>query len=104
MNAGDWKDMIVAIQNGDYDLVKYHISQGFDPNYHHPEMLTSPLAESIEIEHVGITELLLKNGADPKKNIGFSKDNAFKIAKVKRNKEILVLIRSFMPKKRWRLW
>ena len=32
MSGGDWKEMLVAVQDGNLSLVKYHLSQGADPN------------------------------------------------------------------------
>ncbi|MEM6299840.1 MAG: hypothetical protein AAF740_14215 [Bacteroidota bacterium] len=40
MAAGDWKDLLAATQNNDLELVKYHLKQGVDINYQHPEFLT----------------------------------------------------------------
>lgn len=43
MAAGDWKEMLIASQEGNLDLVRYHIRMGENPNYQHPEFLTTPL-------------------------------------------------------------
>jgi ankyrin repeat protein len=93
MAAGDWKDMFQATQNGDLDLVKYHIQKGVNPNYQHPEILTTPLIESIESGHIEITKFLLKNGSDPRLKAGFSTDTPMKVAKRLKNKEAVILLK-----------
>lgn len=66
MSGGDWKAMFKGIQEGDFELVKYYLRVGIDPNYQHPEFMASPLIESIRYNNIEITKLLLDNGADPK--------------------------------------
>ena len=51
MAAGDWKEMLVAAQSGDLALVRYHIRMGENPNYQHPEFLTTPLIEAATFGH-----------------------------------------------------
>lgn len=66
MSAGDWKDLFQAASQGKIDLVKYHIENGVDPNYQHPEILMTPLVESIKKGHADVALFLIDNGADPK--------------------------------------
>lgn len=65
MSAGNWKDMFKAAQSGDLPTLSYHIEQGADPNYQHPEVLSTPLVESIKQGHIEIVDYLLNKGADP---------------------------------------
>jgi len=65
MSGGDWKAMFKGIQEDDFELVKYYLKMGIDPNYQHPEFMALPLAESIRFNNLEITELLLLNGAKP---------------------------------------
>ncbi|WP_413289363.1 ankyrin repeat domain-containing protein [Bdellovibrio sp. HCB337] len=65
MSAGDWKEMYKAATSGDLGLVQYHIQNGVDPNYQHPEILSTPLVAAIIAGHVDIAKFLLENGADP---------------------------------------
>jgi len=93
MAAGDWKEMLIASQTGDLKLVRYHISMGENPNYQHPEFLTTPLIEAATFGHKEIVEYLLANGADPKIKAGFSADTALKMAKNNGHKEIVMLLK-----------
>ena len=92
MAAGDWKDLLYACQNGDLELVKYHIKGGVNPNYQHPELLTTPLIASIENANADITKFLLENGADPHLKAGFSTDTPMLVAKRLSNKEAIKLL------------
>lgn len=65
MSGGDWKAMFKAVQENDIELVRFYLNSGIDPNYQHPEFMALPLAESIRYNNIEITELLLKNGANP---------------------------------------
>ena len=95
MAGGDWKEMLTATQNGDLDLVKYHLQMGVDPNYQHPELMTTPLIESIEFGHLEIAEFLLKNGADPRIKAGFSSDTALSVARRNKNKAAIKLLKAY---------
>jgi len=98
MAAGDWKDLLKAVQEDDLTLVQYHINNGVNPNYQHPEFLTTPLIESIEYERLEIVRFLLENGADPELKAGFSADTPLKVAKRKKNKELIQLVRKYTKK------
>lgn len=65
MSAGDWKDLYQAAVAGDLALVRYHISEGVNPNYQHPEILCTPLVTSLIHGHRDIAHHLLAHGADP---------------------------------------
>lgn len=95
MSAGDWKEMLYASQTGDLTLVKYHIEKGVNPNYQHPELLTTPLIESIEHGHSNITKFLLENGADPHLKAGFSTDTPLKVAKQYKNTAAIQLLKPY---------
>ena len=97
MAAGDWKDLLLAAQNGDLELGKYHIKEGVNPNYQHPELLTTPLIVSIENFHLEVTQFLLDNGADPHLKAGFSNDSPMLVAKRYKNKEARKLLAPYYP-------
>ena len=99
MAAGDWKDMLKGIQMGDFELVKYYLKEGVDPNYQHPEFLTTPLIESIENGHIEITKLLLDSGADPHLKVGLSDDTPWKVAKKMKCKDTIDLLEPFYRSK-----
>ena len=97
MAAGDWKDLLSGIQNGNLALVRYHIEQGVDPNYQHPEFLTTPLIESTEQGQYEIAEYLLENGADATIKAGFSNDSPLKVAQGMGNEKLVKLIQQYLP-------
>lgn len=66
MSAGDWKEMYLAATNGNLELVRYHIEREVNPNYQHPEILSTPLVAAIVAGHDEIALYLLEHGADPK--------------------------------------
>ena len=99
MAAGDWKDMLKGAQEGDLELVIYHIKMGVDPNYQHPEFLTTPLIESAQFGHLEITQYLLDNGADPNIKAGFSGDTALSVAKQFKQKAIVKLLKKHTKRK-----
>lgn len=96
MSAGDWKDMLQAAETGDLELLKYHLSNDVNPNYQHPELLTTPLIVSIENGHIELVRHLLENGADPYLKAGFSADSLLSVAKARRQKEIVKLIKQHL--------
>lgn len=65
MSAGDWKDLYAAAVAGDLARVRYHLAQGVDPNYQHPEVLCTPLVASVIHGHDVVAHCLLEHGADP---------------------------------------
>lgn len=65
MSGGDWKDMYDAAVAGDELRLQYHIKQGVNPNYQHPEVMCTPLVASLIHGHDDIAIFLLNNGADP---------------------------------------
>lgn len=95
MSGGDWKEMLVAVQMGNLDLVKYHISEGIDVNYEHPELMTTALIESIQYDQLEIAEVLLEHGASPNQNAWLSRDNPLKIAKQQQKKGFIQLFKSY---------
>ena len=65
MDGGNWKEMFNAACEGDLDLVRYHVTNGVDVNYAHPEFLSTPLVASILARQEAVALLLLESGADP---------------------------------------
>ena len=98
MSAGDWKDMLHAAETGNLPLLKYHMNQDVNPNYQHPELLTTPLIVGIENGQEEVVRYLLENGADPTLKAGFSNDSPLKVAKSLKNKAVVKLIKAFIKK------
>lgn len=63
--GGDWKELFGAAETGDLELLDYHLRQGIDPNYAHPEYLATPLVAAIMAGQIEAARMLLANGAQP---------------------------------------
>ena len=94
MSGGDWKEMLVAVQKGNIELVNYYISEGIDVNYEHPELMTTALIESVQFDQLEIARLLMEHGADPSQNAWLSKDNPLTIANQQQKEAFIQLFKS----------
>ena len=94
MSGGDWIETYTACQKGDLELVKYHIENGIDLNYMHPEILTTFLMESIRSGHLSITEYLLENGANIMIKDYWTGETAISIAEKLKDKSFINLLNS----------
>lgn len=65
MSGGDWKELFRAACEGDIELVRYHVKNGVDVNYAHPEFLSTPLVACILEKQEAVAALLLDHGANP---------------------------------------
>lgn len=65
MSGGDWKELFNAACEGDLALVQYHVKNGVDVNYAHPEFLSTPLVACILAGQEGVALYLLEHGANP---------------------------------------
>jgi uncharacterized protein len=65
MEGGNWKEMFNAACEGDLELVKYHVKNGVDVNYAHPEFLSTPLVACALEGHETVALYLLESGANP---------------------------------------
>lgn len=92
MSHGNWKDIFKAVQNNDFELVRFYVLDGVDINYQHPEYFTNILFESIRLGQHAITKYLLENGADIEIKELYSQKNAIEIAKELNNEIALDLI------------
>ena len=66
MQSGDFKAFIQSILDGNTSQVEYYLSEGIDPNYNHPEIMTTALVEAVRLENLEIVLTLLNYDADPK--------------------------------------
>lgn len=64
MSAGDWKDMFLAACDGDLELVRFHLANGVDVDFVHPEFQSTVLVASIHARREEVVHLLLDHGAD----------------------------------------
>lgn len=99
MAAGDWKEMILAVQQGDLSLVEYHINMGVDPNYQHPEFLTAPLLESIRFGQLEVARFLLEHGADPNVKEIFDASTPLSIAHANKDQAAIDLLEAYGAEK-----
>jgi uncharacterized protein len=65
VSGGDWKDMFDAACSGDVELLRYHLDNGVDVDYAHPEYQSTALVASILAGHERVAHILLDHGADP---------------------------------------
>lgn len=63
--GGDWKEMFQASCDGDIELLRFHVGNGVDVNYVHPEYLSTPLVACILAGRADSALFLLDSGADP---------------------------------------
>lgn len=96
MSGGDWKAMFKGIQENDFELVKYYLRTGIDPNHQHPEFMALPLAESIRYDNIEIAELLLLNGAKPLIIEMESGITTLEIAKKMKNQRVIDLLNKYV--------
>jgi ankyrin repeat protein len=92
--GGDWKEMLTAAEKGDVALVRYHLRNGIDPNYQHPELLTTALIESAMHGHLEVVKLLLEGGAKPEIKSLFFGYTALEVAKIKKHKQVIAFLES----------
>ena len=101
MSAGDWKELYSAASSGNLPLVQYHIKNGVNPNYQHPEILATPLVAAISNNHIEVAQFLLNNGADPYLLSEFDNMTALQAAKFYNRAELVKLIQTIAPKPTW---
>lgn len=65
MSSGDWHDLLSAAVAGDVELVRFHLGQGVDPGYVHPEVQATVLVSALLAGREEIAHVLLDHGADP---------------------------------------
>ncbi len=96
MSAGDWKELYKAACEGELELVRHHINNGVNPNYQHPEILSTPLVAAILNNHDKIASYLLEIGADPNLESYFDALTPLKAAKKMKNKNLAKIIKQYI--------
>jgi len=66
MSGGNWKELFNAACAGDLALVEYHVKNGVDIDYAHPEFLSTPLVAAILAGQEAVALYLLDRGANPR--------------------------------------
>lgn len=98
MSAGDWKELFQAIEAGSYDLAEYHVKNGVNLNYQHPEILMTLLVTAIRLKQNKIVWLLLNSGADPELESYYDQLTPLQAAIRYKNKEVLEKLRTMNVK------
>ena len=96
--------MFYAAERGDVEVVRYHIRNGIDPNYQHPEFLTTALVEAVKNNHLNVVEYLIEHGADPKIKSVFEGIDAHQASHIHNDPDMLNyfgLKPKSMTKSRW---
>lgn len=65
MDGGNWKEMFNAACAGDLELVRYHVNNGVDVDYAHPEFLSTALVACTLAGREPVALYLLEAGAHP---------------------------------------
>jgi len=92
MSAGDWKELYLACERGDIETVGYQLRRGVDPNYQHPEFMSTVLFASIKSGRGDIVRLLLDSGADPALKTDLENVNAWEAAELYGRPDIVAIL------------
>ena len=106
-SGGDWKDMYNAAERGDADCVRFHLREGVDVDYQHPEVMLSALVTSIMVGHEEIARLLLEHGADPNLPAQLDELTPLQAARQYQRPGMTQLLQEFgatEPRQRTRFW
>lgn len=101
MSAGNWKELYLATVEGNLSLVDYHVKDGINVNYQHPEILMTVLVAAIKEGHTKIAIYLLRNGADPRLESYFDQLTPIEAAVKYRNQEVLAELNSMGVHQSW---
>lgn len=101
MSGGDWKEVYQAIETGNYDLVEYHVKNGINLNYQHPEILMTLLVTAIKLKKNKIALFLLENGADPELESYYDELSPLQAALKYKNYEVLAKLKTMKIKISW---
>ena len=89
--SGDNKGFIHAVMNEEIASVEYYLSIGMDVNFMDPEIMTSPMIESVKVNNKAIVNMLLAHGGDPRR-VSQLGESAAKIASIQKDQEMLTLL------------
>lgn len=102
--GGNWKEMVHAASipgGGDLAVVQYHLEMGMDPNWQHPECMSTPLLEAIRAGNRKVVKLLLEhtpNTADPTVPGDWEGQTPMELAMERKDHAVVDLLLPFLPK------
>lgn len=96
-SGGNWKDLVKAADQGDANVVRFHLSCGVDPNFQHPEYFTTPLCTAIRAGHLDIVQILVEGGSDPELIEELSCDSPLEIARQMQQHKIVDYLNTVLP-------
>jgi NAD(P)-dependent dehydrogenase (short-subunit alcohol dehydrogenase family) len=98
--GGNWKDLLKASGQGDVALIRYHLQQGVDPNFQHPEYFTCPIFDAVRNGHWNAVKVLIEEGnADPNCTEELSDQTPIEAAVESKHYEIAEYLNSILPTK-----
>lgn len=92
--------MYKASLEGDLELVKFHLREGVDPNYQHPEILSLPIVAAIQAGHTEVVKAFLEAGAKTRLISVFDNMTALQAAQQCNNTAIKNLFKEDLAKDR----
>ncbi len=104
VGTGDFKQLLYASRDGDFEMVRYYVKRNADLNFLHAEFFYTPLHESIRYQHYEIAEYLLQNGADPHLAEGYTDITPLKIAQTAGDTRAIALLEKYGVEVNRSLW
>jgi ankyrin repeat protein len=101
MSAGNWKELYSATIEGNLNLVEYHVKNGVNVNYQHPEILMTVLVAAIKEKHTKIAIYLLRNGANPRLESHFDQLTPLSAAMKYKVQDVLDELNSMGVRQSW---
>ena len=101
--GGNWKEMVHVASipgGGDVAVVQYHLEMGMDPNWQHPECMSTPLLEAIRVGNLKVVKLLLEhkpNTADPTIPGDWEGQTPMELAMELQNHDVVDTLLPFLP-------
>ena len=99
-DGGNWKDLVKAAAEeggGNVAMVNYHLDHRVDPNYQHPEYMTTPLHEAIRVGNLDVAKILLQKGAKPTIEEVISGSTPLEVAMEYKQHDIVDLLLEVLP-------
>lgn len=91
MQSGDYKALIQSVLNNDIETTRHYLSMGLNPNFCHPEIMTTPLIEAVRTQNISMIQLLMEYDADPQV-VSQMGESALSLAKRDKNQKLISLL------------